>query len=69
LFLGGALAIKNSQSEEGLYLLNSLSTKHSGLPIYYAEYLKGEIYLHKAEYLGPSLPIVGLSITTRGRTT
>jgi len=51
LFLGGALAIKNSQSEEALFLLNSLSTKHSGLPIYYAEYLKGEIYLHKAEYL------------------
>ena len=51
LFLGGALAIKNSQSEEALFLLNTLSTKHSGLPIYYAEYLKGEIYLHKAEYM------------------
>lgn len=51
LFLGGALAIKNSQSEEALFLLNSLGTKHAGLPIYYAEYLKGEIYLHKAEYM------------------
>jgi len=51
LFLGGSLAIKNSQSEMALTMLGTLSDQQSGLPIYYAEYLKGEVYLHKAEYL------------------
>lgn len=51
LFLGATLAIKNSQSEDALDMLNRLSESSQHFPIYYAEYLKGEIYLHKADYL------------------
>ncbi|MBL7856278.1 MAG: hypothetical protein JNM57_01210 [Cyclobacteriaceae bacterium] len=51
LFLGGALAIKNSQSEEALKMLSHLSEGNQSFPLYYADYLKGEIYLHKADYL------------------
>jgi len=51
LFLGAALAIKNSQSEEAFTLLNNLGNQPLSLPLYYADYLKGEVYLHKAEYL------------------
>lgn len=51
LFLGGSLAIKNSQSELALGMLNKLGNKPNAMPIYYADYLKGEVYLHKAEYL------------------
>ncbi len=51
LYLGGSLAIKNSQSEKALTLLNRVNLQQHGLPIYYADYLKGEVYLQKAEYL------------------
>lgn len=51
LFLGAALAIKNSQSEEALVMLNKLNMIENGLRIYYAYYLRGEIYLQKADYL------------------
>jgi TolA-binding protein len=51
LFLGASLAIKNSQSEEALRFINKLSEQSQGLPLYYADYLRGEIYLHKGEYL------------------
>ena len=51
LFLGGSLAVKNSESETALAILNKLSEHQRELPIYYTDYLKGEIYLHKAEYL------------------
>jgi tetratricopeptide (TPR) repeat protein len=51
LFGAASLAIKNSQSEKALTFLTSLSEKEEGFPIYYAHYLKGEIYLHKGEYL------------------
>lgn len=51
LFIAASLAIKNSQSEEALDLLNKLAQYNNGLPLYYADYLRGEIYLHKAEYL------------------
>jgi uncharacterized protein HemY len=52
LFLGASLAIKNSKSEEALAMLKSLQEQQpQGLPLYYADYLKGEIYLHKGEYL------------------
>jgi hypothetical protein len=51
LFLGSALAIKNSHSDEALVMLDSLRKQSQGLPLYYAEYLRGEIYLYKAEYL------------------
>lgn len=51
LFLGAALAIKNSQSEDALAMLKQLSSIETGLRIYYADYLRGEVYLHKADYL------------------
>ncbi|MFZ6011298.1 MAG: hypothetical protein ACOYXT_13200 [Bacteroidota bacterium] len=51
LFLGASLAIKNSQSEDALKMLTTLESSHSGLPLYYADYLRGEVYLHKADYL------------------
>ena len=51
LFLGGSIALKNSESETALAMLNKLSEHQRELPIYYTDYLKGEIYLHKAEYL------------------
>lgn len=51
LFLGASLAIKNAQSEEALSMINRLESIQQGLPIYYADYLKGEVYLHKADYL------------------
>ncbi len=51
LFLGSALAMKNNQSENALVMLDSLSRYSDGVPLYYSDYLRGEIYLHKAEYL------------------
>jgi tetratricopeptide (TPR) repeat protein len=51
LFIGASLAIKNSQSELGLQMLHTLQSLPSEHPIHYADYLKGEIYLQKAEYL------------------
>ena len=51
LFLGSALAMKNNQSENALVMLDSLSQYSDGVPLYYSDYLRGEIYLHKAEYL------------------
>jgi TolA-binding protein len=51
LFMGATLYIKNSQSEEALTLLGKMNDQPAGLPVYYADYLRGEIYLHKAEYL------------------
>jgi len=51
LFLGASLAIKNSQGEAALELLKRLDHQPAGLPIYFADYLKGEVYLYKAEYL------------------
>lgn len=51
LFLGAALAIKGSQSELALSMLTRLSALTEGLPVYYADYLRGEVYLHKADYL------------------
>jgi tetratricopeptide (TPR) repeat protein len=51
LFISSALAIKNSQSEMALAQLSTLDTARNGMPLYYADYLKGEVFLHKAEYL------------------
>lgn len=50
LFLSAILAIKNSESEIALNYLNTLKSISAGLPIAYAEYLLGEVYLHKGEY-------------------
>ncbi|HYF70437.1 MAG TPA: tetratricopeptide repeat protein [Ohtaekwangia sp.] len=51
LFLGANLHLKNNNSEEALKMLVKLDQHTAGLPLYYSEYLKGEIFLHKAEYL------------------
>ena len=51
LFIGASLAIKNSQSEEALKFLTTLQAQHAEEPIYYADYLKGEVYLQKGEYV------------------
>jgi len=51
LFIGASLAIKSSRSEEALTLLNTLDQQQTGIPLYYANYLKGEVFLHKGEYI------------------
>lgn len=50
LFLAAVLAIKNSESERALSYLDALSLQEEGISISYAEYLKGEVYLHKGDY-------------------
>lgn len=50
LFLAGCVAIKNSESEKALGYFNTLRENQKGLPITYADYQTGEVYLHKGEY-------------------
>ncbi len=50
LFLSGVLAIKNAESEKALEFLNAITSMTEGLKITYADYLLGEVYLHKGEY-------------------
>lgn len=51
LFVGASLAIKNSQSEKALNLLDALDAQKDYFRVDYADYLRGEIFLNKAEYL------------------
>jgi tetratricopeptide (TPR) repeat protein len=51
LFTAASLAIKNSQSEEALPYLKILTEKRIGIPFYYSDYLKGEVYLHQGDYI------------------
>lgn len=51
LFFSTSLALKDSQNELALQLLQDLSKNTAGIPLYYAEYLQGEAYLHKGDYL------------------
>ncbi len=51
LFLGASINIKNSESEEALKMIITLEDHKTGLPLYYAQYLKGEIFLQKREYI------------------
>ncbi len=51
LFLGASISIKNSESEKALKMIVSLEDHKTGLPLYYAQYLKGEVYLQKADYI------------------
>lgn len=51
LFCAASLAIKNSQSAEALSYLNRLGKMPIGLPVYYADYLKGDVYLHQGDYI------------------
>lgn len=50
LFLGGCVAIKNSESEKALGYFKTLQQNQKGLLIAYADYQTGEVYLHKGEY-------------------
>ena len=50
LFLAVNMMMKNSQSEEALKLIHTLDANPGGLPMYYIEYLRGEILLQKADY-------------------
>ncbi len=51
LFIGASLAMKNSKGNEALTMLTKLTTSTKGLPIYYANYLMGEVYLQRSDYL------------------
>ncbi len=51
LFLGASISIKNSESEKALKMIITLEDHKTGLPLYYAQYLKGEVYLQKADYI------------------
>lgn len=51
LFLGVNMLMKNSQSERALQLIETLDEHQEGLPMYYIEYLRGEILLQKGEYI------------------
>lgn len=50
LFLGVNMLMKNAQSEKALQLIRTLDEHTEGLPMYYMDYLKGEILLQKGEY-------------------
>ncbi|NJN41688.1 MAG: hypothetical protein HC811_05075 [Flammeovirgaceae bacterium] len=50
LFLGVNMLVKNSQSEQALQLITTLDKEDQGLPMYYIEYLRGEILLQKGNY-------------------
>lgn len=50
LFLGVNMLMKNSQSERALQLIKTLDEHPQGLPMYYIDYLRGEILLQKGEY-------------------
>lgn len=51
LFLSASLALKSSRGALALQMLNKLPDSAQGLPLYYADYLKGEAYLQKGDYL------------------
>lgn len=50
LFLAVNMLIKNSQSEEALRLIRTLDDHPGGLPMYYIDYLRGEIMLQRGNY-------------------
>ena len=50
LFLGVNMLMKNSQSDQALKLINTLDEHPKGLPMYYIDYLRGEILLQKGDY-------------------
>lgn len=50
LFLAINMHMKNSQSSEALKLIHALDAAPAGLPMYYVEYLRGEIMLQNGDY-------------------
>jgi TolA-binding protein len=51
LLLAASLAMKNSSSEVALGYLQTFEALPVALPVHYVNYLEGEIWLHKAQYL------------------
>ncbi len=49
-YLAATLAIKGARSERALSHLSMITRDTSAMPIHYAHYLLGEVYLHKADY-------------------
>lgn len=50
LFLAVNMLVKNSQSEQAMQYILHLDQHNEGLPVYYMDYLRGEIHLQKGEY-------------------
>ena len=50
LFLSASLALKSGSNEIALRMLKGLSVATRGIPLYYGDYLRGEAFLHKADY-------------------
>ncbi|HZY78072.1 MAG TPA: tetratricopeptide repeat protein [Cyclobacteriaceae bacterium] len=50
LFLAVNMMMKNSQSEDALKLIHSLDANPGGIPIFYIDYIRGEIHLQKGDY-------------------
>lgn len=50
LFLSASLALKSGSNEIALEMLTNLSRSTHGIPLYYADYLRGEAFLHKGDY-------------------
>jgi len=50
LFLSASLALKSGLNEIALEMLTNLSHAKQGIPLYYADYLRGEAFLHKGDY-------------------
>lgn len=49
-FLGGSLAIKASKSNKALSMLERVDQTAEGIPVHFVQYLKGEVFLHQADY-------------------
>jgi tetratricopeptide (TPR) repeat protein len=50
LFLAINMMMKNSQSEDALKLIHTLDATPGGLPMFYIDYIRGEIHLQKGDY-------------------
>jgi tetratricopeptide (TPR) repeat protein len=50
LFLGVNMLIKDGQSDEALSLIQKIDQQAQGLPIYYIDYLRGEVLMQKGDY-------------------
>ena len=50
LFLGGSVAIKNSESEKALGYFQKVNENNNGIIVPYASHQLGEVYLHKGAY-------------------
>jgi len=55
MFLAVNMLVKNSQSEEAYTLIQNLDQHSNGLPIYYVEYLRGEVLMQRGDYPGAIL--------------